>query len=79
MSWVDLRIPAGDAAAATQALVDAELFSPFSIDPHPPSAGPEVEITVSGGYAEAYLRGILSERGISVLAARARDWRRGEP
>jgi hypothetical protein len=69
--WTDLRLANADFDVGIRALL--ETFRPLTIqvDPRPPAAGPEVEISLQD-VPEASACAVLEEAGVTVLACRTR-------
>jgi len=81
--FVDVRVERRDVAAAVQVVCDFawKTVSRMLVDPAPPAAGPEAELTLvlDGRLSESAGPAIVDElakHGVSVLAWRARDWTR---
>lgn len=80
--WVDLRVPRLDASAVIDELLmlrgapEPLEVGEIRLDPDPPAAGPEVEISVRvpGGSATRVVA--AANRATNVLAERIRTWDR---
>lgn len=72
--WVDVRVPTAQQHRAYEALQTLAPLN-FRLDLNPPAAGPEVEFQIEGR-TELEVVGVLSRRGVTVLATRERI---GEP
>lgn len=76
MSYLDIRVPAGDLATVMEVLQDFGVQRAW-VDFEPPAAGPEVEITIGlGGIQAGSLRAHLALSPVNVLASRERAWER---
>jgi len=81
--FLDIRVDRRDAAAAMQATIDYAWLqvSRILVDPAPPAAGPEAELTividgVIGKTAASSIVDAITAAGVSVLAWRCREWER---
>jgi hypothetical protein len=70
--YVDVRVCDTDEQPARAALEDAGASAArVWVKPHPPAAGPEIEITVLVARGDA-VRAVLEDAGVGVLALRER-------